>query len=143
MGLRDSQKGFGNSKESVKNNILKRVSDLVESIKSEIEEEFGDETGEDSQQNRTTSKVVVPRLQEAQKCSENAILQAEKFKATVADPPGKINLDIPIRNILKVNEPSTQQVGMGVSDDDFFHLICHIDQSLKQRIEKGGLCGFG
>ena len=26
---------------------------------------------------------------------------------------------------------------MGVSDDDFFHLVCHIDQALKQKIEKG------
>ena len=28
-------------------------------------------------------------------------------------------------------------LGLGVTDDDFFHLTCHIDDILKQKIEKG------
>ena len=32
---------------------------------------------------------------------------------------------------------SRQVVGTGLSDDDFFHLTCHIDQSLKKKIENG------
>ena len=28
-------------------------------------------------------------------------------------------------------------MGEGTTDDDFFHLICHIDSALKQKIEKG------
>ena len=28
-------------------------------------------------------------------------------------------------------------IGTGVSDDDFFHLTCHIDPSLIHKIEKG------
>ena len=30
-----------------------------------------------------------------------------------------------------------QQIGMGLSDDDFFHLTCHIDPNLQLKIEKG------
>ena len=26
---------------------------------------------------------------------------------------------------------------MGISDDDFFHLICHVDPALKTKIENG------
>ena len=28
-------------------------------------------------------------------------------------------------------------IGTGLSDDDFFHMTCHIDQNLKRKIEKG------
>ena len=30
-----------------------------------------------------------------------------------------------------------QEIGLGLTDDDFFHLTCHIDQTLQQKIEKG------
>ena len=30
-----------------------------------------------------------------------------------------------------------QQIGMGLTDDNFFHLTCHIDPELQLKIEKG------
>ena len=90
--------------------------------------------------------------------AEQAIIEAEKFKAAVATPPGRGTINV---NFLTgqdnvctpghqtgMAEVATggniQQVGgvgitdaVGITDDDFFHLICHIDPALKLKIEKG------
>ena len=51
----------------------------------------------------------------ARAAAENAIVSAEKFKAQIEKPKGK-----------------------GIEEDDqFFHLTCHIDKALKQKIETG------
>ena len=77
--------------------------------------------GEDEQgPTATVSTVVVPSLQEVKNHAERAILQVEKFKAKVAVPPGMIC-----------------EEKQGNSDDDFFHLICHIEPGLRTKIENG------
>ena len=51
------------------------------------------------------------------------IIQAEKFCTSVNAPPGK---------------DQTVEVLQGLDiDDQFFHVTCHIDPGLKQKIEKG------
>ena len=44
-------------------------------------------------------------------------------------------------DLLQRNETGTemprQVVGNGLSDDDFFHITCHIDPSLKAKLESG------
>ena len=37
----------------------------------------------------------------------------------------------------EVSEVSRQEIGAGTSDDDFFHLTCHIDPTLRKKIENG------
>ena len=36
-----------------------------------------------------------------------------------------------------VNQRGNNVIGSGLTDDDFFHLTCHIDANLKTKIEKG------
>ena len=72
-------------------------------------------------------KTITNDLEEARTHAERAIVEAEKFKATVEPPP-------------QGNEKvfsSLMNIGCGVSDDDFFHLTCHIEPSLIHKIEKG------
>ena len=107
-------------------------------------------------------------LNEARSKADKAILEAEKFRATISTPdPGRnTNYDVscmeeiqnphltdsqlkPITEFDRpVNPPQVQlgpqsqdlgilHIGSGVSDDDFFHLTCHIDPSLIHKIEKG------
>ena len=71
--------------------------------------------------NRRKSDVAAVDLQEAQQRASRAILEAEKFRAQV-EPPGNFEL---------------LEIGNGVSDDDFFHLACHIEPNLIHKIEKG------
>ena len=44
--------------------------------------------------------------------------------------PVNFNLEQPL-------DPCREVIGSGITDDDFFHLTCHIDSNLKTKIEKG------
>ena len=70
---------------------------------------------------------MTPGYEEAKRCAEKAILDAEKYKATIAEPPEPGN-EIIIPHF---------DVRSSISDDDFFHLVCHIDSSMVSKIEKG------
>ena len=67
------------------------------------------------------------RFEQAQKKLDGTVVEAEQFKASIAEP-GK-------------NEGREPQlipnIGSGVSDDDFFHLTCHIEPNLIHKIELG------
>ena len=90
------------------------------------------------------------KLRSAQECAEHAVIEAEKFCATVSNPGNLSNLDKFMQT--EQNEENDQQhnlqnlqmqnlqipnIGSGVSDDDFFHLTCHIEPNLIHKIEKG------
>ena len=105
---------------------------------------------------------------------EQAIVEAEKYKAAIEKPPGRdFNVYQPIMqnsnmtttleqfntgkfsggndNVVVIHPPQSDQsvsvsrdsadvrqvVGSGLSDDDFFHITCHIDDNLKRKIENG------
>ena len=67
------------------------------------------------------------------KKAEKAIIEAEKYKALIADPAGEKMIQT---SNVKSGHPR-QVVGDGLSDNDFFHLTCHIDSSLIEKIGKG------
>ena len=80
---------------------------------------------------------------DAQSHAERSILEAEKFKATIADPGTSLNfcqiMHEQQNNMQSVVNPGSEipNIGSGVSDDDFFHLTCHIDPNLIHKIEQG------
>ena len=106
--------------------------------------------------------VGVPGQDEAMRRTDHTIVEAEKFKAAVEDPQGRlpqiINMvgdagpggeDMHFQNVegtnltnladlftqfATVNRP---QIRSGLTDDDFFLLTSHIDAGLKLKIEKG------
>ena len=72
---------------------------------------------------------VAELVQEARHKSSKAILTGEQFKISVNKPPGK---------------ESEETIRMGGQyaceldvDDQFFHVSCHIDKTLRAKIEKG------
>ena len=117
------------------NNSGDKISDFVEAIRMEQElEDIG---------RRKTSKIVVPGQEQARECTERTIIEAEKYKAAIETPPGMLNhfnpldhasLEGPVVAILQQGGVNTS---VGLSDDDFFHLICHVDSNLKEKIERG------
>ena len=121
------------------NNNLNLVSQFIESVRL-------DQHPEDINQERRRSEVLAEELKEAQLRAERSIIEVEKFRAAV-EMPGK-----PIENITNNGTDRVQvgtleqtgggsmtimDIGSGVSDDDFFHLTCHIQPSLIYKIEKG------
>ena len=71
-------------------------------------------------------------MKEAQLRADKALLEAEKFKARVEPPGNDFDQNMSIRDDMQI-----LNIGAGVSDDDFFHLTCHIDPNLIHKIEKG------
>ena len=110
------------------NNMVDKISHFVESIRvSERDQQEAGPSREDH--------TALPRdgrdnhdYEEARKRAENAILEAEKYKALIAEPPGEL---------VSTNIVANSPIGTGLSDDDFFHLTCQVDQSLITKIEKG------
>ena len=56
------------------------------------------------------------RLDAAKERANQMILEAERYRASIEKPQGK--------------QPE-------ISDDDFFHLTCHVDNTIRSKIEKG------
>ena len=83
---------------------------------------------------RRKSDVSALGLWEAQEKAERTVLEAEKFHAAVETPPGTVCKLFSDNGNIK---NGIVDIGRGVSDDDFFHLTCHIEPSLIHRIEKG------
>ena len=74
-------------------------------------------------------------LEQIQSRADKTVLDAERFKAAIQEP----GMSNQILNGLNGPGDCGQflNIGAGVSDDDFFHLTCHIDPSLIHKIEKG------
>ena len=149
------------------------INDQVDDFVGRIREEATASTSQANDgmgHNRKQSEVVIPGYDDARRRADQAILQAEKFKATITPPKtgnllGKVLNEqeqlIPVyinnkgeivgqieqeqlspiidneMNGQVLQQQVTPPLGTGLSDDDFFHLTCHIDTSLHTKIEKG------
>ena len=90
---------------------------------------------------RMRSEAAAANLKEAQIRAERGMQEAEKFQANV-ETPGMVDVFNLPKNLdqgIEQNRESLRilNIGSGVSDDDFFHLTCHIDPNLIHKIEKG------
>ena len=123
--------------------LMTKSSNFVDQIR--IKQEEADMEGVA----RPKSVVSAPGLEEARKKMEQTIVETEKFKASVKKPSGMtVNKLLPQVNnssivgseILQLAGLPRQVIGFGsdgLSDDDFFHLMCHIDVGLRKKIENG------
>ena len=64
------------------------------------------------------------QFEQARESANEAILQAERYRAEIEQPQG--------RNLFQ-NPPQ----GRVLSDDNFFHITCHVDSATKKKIENG------
>ena len=83
---------------------------------------------------------LVQQQQRARSAAEKAILDAERFKAQVQRPTR--GTEIQFNNTNNSHYPGkADQIRylryLEQDDDDFFHTTCHIEQSIRERIEKG------
>ena len=88
-------------------------------------------TGGETRQGRTQAG---PQTDTGNK-KEEAIINAEKFKASVIVPPKGECSDLTelVQGIMQQIKTSNEEN----NDDDFFHTVCHIELPLRQKIEKG------
>ena len=122
-------------------NMVDKISDFVENVRLEVStrenssnqakqqmnsqgQGHGHNLAEAVGVNRPETGEVDPE-REARKLADNIILDAEHFWASVATPKGNVN-NI---NVLPIQNDD--------NDDEFFHLTCHIEPGLRQKIERG------
>ena len=68
--------------------------------------------------------------------AERVVIEAEQFRATV-EPPAGNSFDL---SPCILNPEVGAGVGVGIDkgeDDEYFHLACHVDSTLKAKIERG------
>ena len=103
------------------------ISNFVDSVRLEQQDLQEKERRKSSANQKDTG------YKEAGSKTDRAVLEAEKFRASITAPnPGRCE-----QSQIVVNTAGIPDIGAGVSDDDFFHLTCHIDPSLLLKIEKG------
>ena len=91
----------------------------------------------------------------AKQKANQMIIDAEKYKATVNVPPGNYfeQVNNVVRNVQELDDGnilfdqnrvlpqqnlnSSPMTTMVLSDDDFFHVTCHVDLTLRSKIERG------
>ena len=113
--------------------VINKIADFVNTIRLEsdragsdyqiprgVVDEAGQAGSKDADQ-QPVREQEPPGFAEADQRADQLIVDAERFKAALAPPSGECNAPL----------------GKGVSDDDFFHLSCHIDEVLKRKIEAG------
>ena len=108
-------------------NDINQISDFVESVRLDQNPEDGP----------AVQQLRLNAMEQAQTHADKTIIEAEKFQVTVQEP-GRISHGVDFNatgdcgNILNI--------GSGVSDDDFFHLTCHIEPNLHSQNRERRIC---
>ena len=150
------------------NNFEQRIVDFVGTVQrqQEMHEQDGGE-GPSTRPNFQKENEILTEMQSTRCKAEGAIVEAEKFRASIAEPPGKYDavesqdivqcgqlfdkMDMQGncgQNMIDCGQTNISQgsgdknrilpdIGSGVGDDDLFHLTCFIEPSLIHKIEKG------
>ena len=95
--------------------------------------ESRDDLNTDPQQSsvaaESSENKKVDRRQDSRAAADKMLREAKLFRANIEHPKGTVGHD----NLVNINPNlNFQQL-----DDEFFHLTCHIDSSLMEKIKKG------
>ena len=77
-------------------------------------------------------------LREAKWRANRVIIEAEQYKATLEQPKGNADLYISDLCSDKAGDVSMKQMKNNIdANDEFFHLTCHVEPGVRDKIEKG------
>ena len=68
--------------------------------------------------------------------AEQMVIDAEKYKASVAPPKGRSDNNPDVDHLISMIQTIRSKYEDN-EDDDFFHVTCHVDMNLKEKISKG------
>ena len=107
-----------------KDMVIDKISNSVESIRAESEgHRSGSGGSRRVKRDRSSEDITLVEgegLDFAREKAQNAVLEAKRFQAKVQSPGKETSFVQPYR-----------------SDDEFFHLTCHIDDGMVKKIEAG------
>ena len=111
------------------NTIMNQISCFVEAIW--FEHEDGASRSDPQPDTSTAVGQASREYLEAKDRADQTVIQAEQFKAAIEPPGNNIGIDSVNVPLLPVQEMEK------CTDDDFFHLTCHIDDNLRGKIKRG------
>ena len=120
-----------------KNEIESNVNDILTELRlGAVAGKPQDRQDKPETQKPSTSRRQQPDNEDVVRSTVNrAILDAERFKASIQQPIPGINFNNP--GTPRHDLEQLRQLRYLDDDDEFFHTTCHIDAQLKARIEKG------
>ena len=86
----------------------------------------GDCDGNDGRNDKEFDSLMA----DANRKTDKMIIEAEKFRESVITPPG-------MGIIGPAGLVATNAMGAIDTDDQFFHVTCHVDPNMKSKIERG------
>ena len=139
------------------NRVMGTITNFIESIHAGTPQSDGPWSKPVTPSQPIPDKEAPPEFEQVQQRADEVLKDAERFQAKLAEPPGRTNELFMSNNfqsnqgilpVLTGGEPADgnhlvqenkgfPSIGGGVSDDDFFHLTCHIEPNLIHKIEKG------
>ena len=131
-------------------NIIDQISNFVEKIRIETSRNSPgvakvrrrQEVDHQEPSTSTGNGAVAAQASLAKKHAEDLVIQAEQYKAAVQSPTGNelFNISMGPNNIIEPTLTIGKVAGVPAAseDDEFFHLTCHVEPNLRQKIEQGG-----
>ena len=110
-------------------NLDDQISDFIQGIRIQSGADKGEP--QPSTSNDRDDQAFNELVEEAKQKSKDLIIGAEKFKDSTNPPPGMVSIIGPAGLVM------TGPQGVMDMDDQFFHVTCHVDQGLKDKIAKG------
>ena len=120
--------------------MLNKISDFIESMCIESTTSRDTDGKSEGRNDRQTAHSSSHRSDkdDARDAAAKLILEVEKFKASLTPPKGKDNSLFLADNAERAAYPGVSgSSGELMEDDDFFHITCHVDPTLRTKIEKG------
>ena len=109
--------------------LIGKISEFLESIQKE--QGKGEEFTE-PRSNQIRSEIHIPQIDSVKERAEHSVVEAEKFRASI-EPPKKGRCYEQEDSLYNLPSGTSAQL----TDDDFFHLTCHIDEHLREKMERG------
>ena len=95
-------------------------------LRSTVDSSRRQESGHNGSNRASTSDEM--QQERARLAADDVILEAERFKAAVQTNQGRFLQEMDKIKQMRYNDSE---------DDEFFHITCHIDTQIRQKIEKG------
>ena len=110
--------------------MIDKISNFVEEMWLQNEGKTGTRSRESDVSDNVPKTGEEPNdpasTSDARALASKLVLEAEQYKANVEQPQGMSNQNVPVG-----------KMGTQLTDNDFFHLVCHVDANMRQKIKKG------
>ena len=117
-------------------NIVDKISNFLYQVRGQTSNKDKVSAEGDALPGTSQDNQAPPSDDEEIDCARQLILDAEKFKASVAPPKGITSNQYDVTDLMRVIGDLKDTLDAD-NDDDFFHITCHVELNLRSKIANG------